>query len=233
MQVLEVIRPVSEAWPGSELPLSIYADGVGITPVYGQNSFTSLLIISVAVLGLILFRQVASTFTDSFMLLFSESRKDEVLNDSNFAKMSFVTTLLLIPAYSYIIYSSGVGTRGLVVTIMLVASLLLFRLVTFRLMAWAGNDSGLIDLKRQSDSTFILLMTVSLPVYLAYMAFPSAYHQFASIYLAAVAAICLLVYLSICLKTIKSSRFSHFFCFLYLCILEILPIAVVVKILVS
>lgn len=233
MRFLDVIRPVSDAWPGSELSLSAYREGIDTLPLAGYNSVTSILIISVVALAIIFFRQVASTFLNSYVLVFSENRKDEILNDSNFGKMSFLTILLLIPSYAFVIYSSGVSTRSLFITILVIASLLLFRLVTFRLMAWAGNDSGMIDLKRHSDSVFILFMTVSLPVYLISLAFPAVYHSVASYYLAAVALAGLLVYLPASFKTIKSSRFSHFFTFLYLCILEMLPIAMVVKILVS
>lgn len=233
MLAMEVIRPVSEAWPGSTLPLFTCADGVANMPLAALNTTTNILIISIVALVIILFRQVASTFLNSAMLVFSENRRDEVLNDSNFGKLSFVTTVLLVPAYAFVVSTSGVSTRSLAVTMLLVASLLLFRLVTFRLMAWAGNDSGMIDLERHSDSAFILLMTLSLPVYIVSLAFPAAYHSIAAFYLAAVAVVSFLAYLPSCLKIIKSSRFSHFFCFLYLCILEILPIAVVVKILVS
>lgn len=232
MLPLDVIRSVDDAWNGSRLALSTIDSYAPIVRT-GQNDTMIIMLIVVAVVALIMFRRVASTVAGSFQVLFSDAGKDNVLKDSSYGYLSLLTTVILIPVYSFVLTATGVSNRGIWLTIMIVAGLLVFRLIMFWILAGAGNEPGVYMLKKHSDSAFILMMALTLPVYLLSICLAPDRQGVPAVYIAAVAALCLTVYFAICAKRILSSGFSHFFCFLYLCTLEILPIVVVVKILVS
>lgn len=233
MLLLDVIHPVEEAWRGSKLLLPSVSAGYDPILFAGQNSAKNITLIVVAVMAIVFFRQVAGTFLKSFELLFSENRRDEVLDDSSYGYLAALTIMLLIPAYSFLLKATGASTRSFWITMAVIASFILFRSLMFAIMAWVGGDYGLNSLKRHSDSTFILMMAISLPIYLVSILLPEDRQALPVTCIIIIAALCFLTYLVAGTKRIMSSRFSRFFCFLYLCTLEILPMAVVVKILVS
>lgn len=233
MLPLDVIHPVEEAWRGSVLPLAGNAGGWEPLAFSGRNDAKILMLVAVAFLLIVLFRRVASTVIGSFMVLFSDVRKDDVLNDTSRNALAALVTILLIPIYSYILTATGVSSYGIWMTILTVASLFVYRALMFLILKASGGGSEVGELRSNSDSAFILLMALSLPAYIPAALARSSDFRLPAVYLAVVAAVCIAVYLVICCKRLISARFSIFFCFLYLCTLEILPIAVVVKTLVS
>ncbi len=230
---LDVIHPVEEAWRGSVLPLAHHTGGFEPLAFSGRNDGVIIMLLAIAFLAIVLFRRVAATLAGSFILLFSDARKDDVLKDNSRNVTAFLITVLLIPVYSYILTVTGVSTHDVWMTLVVLVSLFVFRALLFLVLSVSEGGGFVSEMRSDSDSTFILLMTLSLPAYIPVAVFHSAGQGFSAVYLAIVAAVCIAVYLIKCFRRIISSRFSLFFCFLYLCTLEILPIAVVVKLLVS
>ena len=232
MALQDIISPVEELWKGSSLALQ---DAAGLSPVtlFGHNNAVIILMLAVAALTIVFFRQIALSVAGSFVAMFSENRRDDIFNDASYGQLSTMTTLLLVPMYAFVLFYCSFGSRSYWIILAAVAALLLYRRAMFALLMWINASEGVMEIRNFSDSIFIMMMSLSLPVFIVSYLFPGMSQTVHAVYLATVATICLIPYFVIACKKIVAIKFSRFFCFLYLCVLEILPIAVVVKIIVS
>ena len=232
MNLQDIITPVDELWRGSSLALS---ETGALSPVtlFGHNNAVIVLMLAVAALTIVFFRQIALSVAGSFVAMFSENRRDDIFNDASYGQLSTMTTLLLVPMYAFVLFYSSLGNRSYWIILASLALLLLYRRAMFSLMTGINASDRVGEIKNFSDSIFIMMMSLSLPVFIVSYLFPGMSHAVPAIYLAVVATICLIPYFVIACKKAVAIKFSRYFCFLYLCILEILPIAVVVKIIVS
>ncbi|MBO4571880.1 MAG: DUF4271 domain-containing protein [Bacteroidales bacterium] len=232
MELQDIISPVGELWRGSSLALQ---EAGNLTPVtlFGHNNAVIILMLAVAALTIVFFRQIALSVAGSFVALFSENRRDDIFNDASYGQLSTMTTLILVPMYAFVLFYCSLGGRSYWMILASVAALLLYRRAMFALIGWINGTEAVNEVKNFSDSTFIMMMSLSQPVFIVAYLFGNMSRMIPAIYLAVVATLCLIPYLAIACKKILAIKFSRFFCFLYLCVLEILPIAVVVKIIVS
>ena len=228
----DIITPVEELLRGSSLALSEAADLAPVT-LFGHNNAVIILLLAVAAMIIVFFRQIAMSVAGSFVAMFSENRREAIFNDASYNSLATMTTLLLIPMYAFVLFYCRLGSQTYWIILAAVAALFIYRAAMFSLLQWINGAEQIDEIRKFSASTFILLMSLSLPVFIISYLFPGMDPKVAGIYLAVVASLCLIPYLVIATRKILSIKFSRFFCFLYLCVLEILPIAVVVKIIVS
>ena len=228
----DMITPVEELLRGSSLALPDVPDLAPVT-LFGHNNAVIILLLAVAAMIIVFFRQIAMSVAGSFVAMFSENRRDAIFNDVSYGPLSSMTTLMLIPMYAFVLFYCRLGSQTYWIILAAVAALFFYRRVMFSLLEWINGDERTDETRKFSAGTFILLMSFSLPVFIISYLFPGMDPKVAAVYLATVASLCLIPYLVIASRKILSIKFSRFFCFLYLCVLEILPIAVVVKIIVS
>lgn len=228
----DIITPVEELLRGSSLALSEAADLAPVT-LFGHNNAVIILLLAVAAMIIVFFRQIAMSVAGSFVAMFSENRREAFFNDASYNSLATMTTLLLIPMYAFVLFYCRLGSQTYWIILAAVAALFIYRAAMFSLLQWINGAEQIDEIRKFSASTFILLMSLSLPVFIISYLFPGMDPKVAGIYLAVVASLCLIPYLAIATRKILSIKFSRFFCFLYLCVLEILPIAVVVKLIVS
>lgn len=228
----EAIRQVEDLWQGSAL--SAAAAGGDFAPLSfaGHNNSVAVLLICIAFLTIVMFRTVAMSVAGSVIAVFSENRREEIYNDASYTGLALLTTVLLIPIYTFVLFQTKASELDYWGILAIIASLFLYRALMFFTMAWTSGDKGVYDIKKFSDSAFIIMMITAIPICLISLLFKDMAPQAARIYLLITAAICLIPYLFSATKKIISLRFSRFFAFLYLCTLEFLPVAVVVKLLI-
>ena len=225
----DMIRQVGDLWQGSVL--STAASGGDFAPIVfsGHNNAVAILLICIAFLTIVMFRTVAMSVAGSVIAVFSENRREEIYNDASYTSLAFLTTVLLIPIFAFVLFWTKASTLDYWMILMIIAALFIYRAAVFATMAWTSGDKGVYDIKKFSDSAFIILMLAAIPICLVSIVFRNMPAQAARIYLLVVSMVCLVPYLISATKKIISLRFSRFFAFLYLCAIEFLPLAVVVK----
>lgn len=228
----DAIRTVADAWRGSSLATFDTGAIEGVASS-GQNNNTALLLIAVAFFAIVMFEQVARSVGASFIALFSPNRRDDIFGDTYFVRKSFLTTVLLLPVFAYVIYATGLSVINFWLTMTVVAALLLVRKLNFAVLGKTVTGDCIQEVQRVSDCSTVIFMTLTLPLYLVFLSVGVEGVGFCRIYLAILGAILLLPYTSLAIRKIISSGFSLFFTFLYLCALEILPLAVAVKVLID
>ena len=228
----DYFNAVDDLWKGSSLALAEAGDLAPVT-LFGHNNAVIILMLAVAALTIVFFRQIAMSVAGSFVALFSENRRDDIFNDVSYGQLSTMTMLLLVPMYAFVLFYSSLGSRTYWIILATLAALFLYRRAMFALLGWINATEGVREIRNFSDSIFIIMMSLSLPIFIISYLFGNIGSTIPAVYLAVVASVCLIPYLVIACRKILSIKFSRFFCFLYLCVLEILPIAVAVKIIVS
>lgn len=232
MAMEDAISPVEELWRGSSLSLS-GAENLAPVTLSGQNSAVVILMLAVAALSIVFFRQIALSTAGAFVAMFSKNRRELIFNDVSYGQMTSMTMVMMIPVYAFVLCCCAPVSRSYWIILAALSALLLYRRIMFALVAWINSAEGIDMIRKFSRATFIMTVTLSLPACMAACLFPGAEPGIWTIYLAVAAGLSLLPYLAIAFKRVFSIKFSPFFCFLYLCVLEILPIAAVVKFIVS
>ena len=229
----DIISPVEELWQGSSLAVAEAGSNLAPVTLFGHNNAVIILLLAVAALMIVFFRQLAMSVAGSFVAMFSENRREAFFNDASYDSLATMTTVLLIPMYAFVLFYCGLGPRTYWAILCAITALFIYRWAMFGLLKWINGAEQIDEIRKFSGSSFILMMALSLPIFIVSYIFPGMDQKVSGIYLAIIASACILPYLTIATKKILSIKFSRFFCFLYLCVLEILPIAVVVKIIVA
>ena len=228
----DAIRTVSDAWKGSIMD-TFESSGADALASSSVNHPTALILIAIAFISIILFQMVVQSVGVSFVAIFSSNRREDIFGDTSFTGYEFVTTVLLVPVFSYVLHCSGLSAIGFWWTLLVISSLLLLRWAVFHIMEWALTGDCATEIRKFSDCATIMLMTLSLPLYLVSAFYGTTGEGFSRVYFIIMLIVSFLPYLFISLKKIIDSRFSLFFAFLYLCALEIMPVMVVVKVLID
>lgn len=209
----EAIRQVEDLWHGSVL--SQAAAGGDFAPLVfaGHNNSVALLLICVAFLTIVMFRTVAMSVAGSVIAVFSENRRDEIYNDASYTGLALLTTVLLIPIFAFVMFQTKASPLDYWRILLILGALFVYRYALFATMAWTSGDKGVYDIKKFSDSAFIIMMTASLPICLLSLLFRNMAPQVAQVYLLIIAAICLIPYLISATKKNNSAKIFSFFRF--------------------
>lgn len=227
----DAIKTVSDAWNGSTL--STFDKSAEVLASSGHNNLTAILLIVIAFFGIVMFQQVARSVGASYLAIFSPNRREEIFGDTSFEKLSFLAIILLLPVFSFVLHSSGLSCIGFWWTLATITALVVLRWLNFNILSLTVTGDCIMDVKKFSDCSTIILMTLALPLYFLSLCWGENGLTFYRVYLICAAAISVLPYIAITVRKIISARFSPFFAFLYLCALEIMPIAVAVKVLID
>lgn len=191
------------------------------------------LFIALIVVVMVMFKRWSTGVVGSFLLSSGSKRSKTLLSESYYLESSMLALVLGMPFYAFVLVYTGVSHISFVWTFVVLAALLLFRIMTFRLAGWlSGRSSELKSAGRYSTAFFLCILYISLLVLLVKTLFPDMSSESAAILLGIIAGAGLIFYYIQNYRLFISSGVSPFFWFLYLCGLEFLPIGVVVKVIV-
>lgn len=169
----------------------------------------------------------------SFSMLFSEARRRELVCRINFKQSVDVTYIFALLAYTLLLVVSGASHHGTWYTLGVLAGWAILReVILFVVKKRSVNPTVAADTGRFFRSIFILCTLLSGPVAVLPFAAPDTVPVVTTAILGGFAGIALLTYLIKSYKVFLTPKFSHISSLLYLCGLDLLPIAGAVYLLV-
>lgn len=166
-------------------------------------------------------------------MLFSDARRRELLCRTRFKQSVDLAYILALPAFTLLLVLSGASRHGFWYTLAVMAGWAVARELAVVLLSRRGVNTTLADTARLFRSCFLLATLLCIPAGLMIWLVPASVPGITAPAVAAAAGILLLTYVFNSYKLFLSPKFSHFISFLYLCGLDLLPIAVVVQFLVQ
>lgn len=222
-----------EPWEGSELSIESAID-IGGTASAPPDMFVVIFLIVTGLMFLLLFTRLVTAISAATTLATSAKRAKDVLNDNYACDSVLIFFYLSIPLYSLIFLEEGLTQMNYWPVFLTMAAFFVFRYLAFFCFGWLGTCRDEVEaLKKTSRGVWILIMMFSCLIMLVSLVLPQVKGLPALIYLFAVAAAGLILYAIRGYRIIISSGFSGFFWILYLCSLEVLPLCVAVKVVVS
>ena len=154
----------------------------------------------------------------------------EMLGNKYICNSVRLAFLLLVPFYALTLVVGGASNAGYPLTMAALAGLLLFRKLVYLLMGWLGSrQNAFRSVERMGYGLGVLVMLASLPALLLGWLAPGVARWVLQALLLLPAVAGYVLYFRRGLSLLLQTEFSPFFWVLYLCVLEILPICVVVN----
>ncbi|MBO4656382.1 MAG: DUF4271 domain-containing protein [Bacteroidales bacterium] len=228
------LQTIDKAWPGSS-KIAAYADSVASGSAPGYSWLTTILVIAVLVYCIYFFHQIVLASSLSMSTFFGSSNKLQSLCENQTSLSSVnATSIICLPAMAMLVYARGWTSLGVLYVFAAIAVYLALRVFLFRFTAWYKDSRGVFEIIRNSGRvTLVVASLLSIPAFLVPLLFGSATDGFARIYLTAVFAVCYAMYCTRACKYLLEAGFSIFFCFLYLCALELLPAGLLISAIIS
>lgn len=221
---------IQDLWSGS-VPALSQIPGKAVTAV---DNGIPVIIALLALLALILLhRHVLQAISGSMLIMTSGVRRKSVFSDLGYRSSALMAAVTLIPLYAYVLARCGASHLSFFATLGLTVAYLAYHPVAIYLSGSLHRISGTRDIIFLHRAASIMMMILSLPALLLAWIFPSAIPTLPGIWLALAAGVCLIPYWVTAGKMKESLGFSKVFIFLYLCALECLPLAVILKIFLS
>ena len=164
----------------------------------------------------------------SFAMLFSEARRRELICRIGFKQSVDLAYILAIPAYTLVVLLSGLSPHGFWRVFGVIVGWAVVREVILFFLRRRDGTPTIADTGRLFRSVFLLCTLFSAPLAALPWVAPGWVPGISSVIAANIAVIALLTYLYKSYKAFLSPKFSHISSFLYLCGLDLLPIAVAV-----
>lgn len=221
---------IQDLWSGSESALS-QIPGRAVTAV--DNGIPVIIALLALLAIILLHRQVLQAIGGSVLILTSSVRRNAVFSDLSYRSSALTATVILAPLYAYILVRCGASHLSYYATLGLVAAYLLYHPVAIYIYGNLHRIYGARDIIFLHRAASLMMMILSLPALLLVWIFPSAVPTLPGIWLILSAAICLIPYWVTAARMKVSLGFSKVFIFLYLCALECLPVAVILRIFLS
>lgn len=220
------ISSVSALWPSS----SLAAQG-GTAALQEVAGFLPLTTAVTAIVILAFFRHISYAVSGSMLLLFTPGTHSDLNDGVSFNRAANITALICIPAVSICLVQSGISRLSTIGTVILTASYVFLQIIFIWVARFFSEEetreAGLI----QARSVFILFTLLCVPAAILAFAFPNVGKSISCVYIPVVAALAAVYYAISSCTTILKLRFSYFFTFLYLCGVQLLPLAATVKLL--
>lgn len=231
MTMLSAIDPVQQGWPGSRIAFN-QAAGIPIDGI-GANNAVAILLVALLLFFLLFFRRAILAIGGSFSMTSGLYRTQEVIDDKYFTDSVLIVLALLTPIFAYSLIDSGITSLPFIYVLITVVAYLLLHYIVIAIITWMTNRKEMKQVAKCFSSFMVLLMTLSALAMPVSAVFTALSGTVTTIWTAIVCAVFTTIYIYRTRQIIIGSGFSRFFWFLYLCGLEILPICVVVKVLVS
>ena len=228
------LQTLDNAWPGSS-KIAAYADTLAGSSVPAHNWQTTILVLAVLLYCIYFFHRIVLASSLSISTFFGSSTKLQSLCE-NQTSLSAVnaTSIICLPALAMLVYARGWTSMNILYMFAIIAAYLLLRVLLFQFTAWYKDCSGCLGIIRNSGRvTLVVASLLSIPAFLVPLLFGNGTDGFARIYLTAVFSLCFVMYCTRACKYLLEAGFSIFFCFLYLCALELLPAGLLVSAIIS
>ncbi len=231
MEASSGIRAIAELWQGSSLDIP----PVNPSAATMQSGWEAAPLVAAILLVVILlfFRTLAEALVGSAEILFSRRSLSNIAHGPAFRLTTTITATLCIPTLAVILVATGISTLTVVQAIIVFLSYLALQQILNHLSAQiVGREVPFRTFKLQR-SMLILITAAALPTLIIPIAGLGGglWASVAAIYLAIVFLAAAIRYVIAVLMLIPEMRFSYFFTFLYLCGVELLPLAATVRVL--
>ncbi len=227
MFVQDTLNTIDEAWKGSFLVLGdVSASGSVDAPAY---TFMSICVIILLFLFLIFFKRVVIAVQSSFLVLVKRKDYIAVFDDKYSLSSIIITFSIAVPTLAFVLYNNEMSGTGYFNTLLLLAGYFVVKHILYMITGWMSNQKEtFLILEKTGFCAFIVITTLSMVTLPVSYFFSGIHHNFDNIFVAGVSAIIILMYFVKGYKIFISSIFSHFFWFLYLCTLELLPLCLLI-----
>ena len=241
--IISVAAPANSLW--GSYTLSKTKPPKGSIPVTDSSEyFVSGLILAFFILLIIFSREILITIPNIIKTIFSfknHQRLEQKLSISYQRNVTAALSALYYPVVftlllgEYIDYNAGIP--GYLIFAGIAALFLaywIFKTVTLRFLGWVTKSNQPFTLIGKMGYNHLIISVIfSFPALIVSLFFP----DMKEIILVSMLTVCLLflylIYLARTYQAIISYRFSHFFYILYLCIVELLPLALLTNFLLS
>lgn len=220
------ISSVSALWPSS----SLAAQG-GTAAMPEVAGYLPLITALTAIVILAFFRHISYAVSGSILLLFTPGTHSDLNDGVSFNRAANITAMISVPAVSICLVMAGISRLSIIGTVIVTASYVFLQIIFIRIARFFNDEdareAGLI----QARSVFILFTLLCMPAAILASAFSTVGKSISCVYIPIVAAIAAVYYAISSGTRILKLRFSYFFTFLYLCGVQLLPLAATVKLL--
>ena len=235
--------PANSLWGSSTL--SKTKPPKGSIPVTNSSEFfVSGVILAFFILLIIFSREILITIPNIFKTIFSfknHQRLEQKLSISNQRNITATLSALYFPVILTLVLGefidNSVGIPGYLIFAGITALFLaywIFKTITLRFLGWVTKFNQPFNLIGKMGYNHLIISVIfSFPALIISLFFP----DIKEIILISLLTVCVLflylIYLIRTYQAIISYRFSHFFYILYLCIIELLPLALLTNFLLS
>ena len=230
------LQTLDEAWPGSS-KIADYAAFLQDTAVQGPGYYwpMTILVLLAVFYCIFFFNRIALASSLSLRTFFSSSEKIQNICE-NQTSLSAVNTACVVCLPVLVMLLFNRGWTGMDRSWLCVAfiAFLLIRVLAFEFIAWYKGDDTVFDTIRNSwKVTMVAAVLLAIPAFVIPMFFGQEYAGLARSFFLAVFSGCFLMYCARACKYLLEAGFSIFFCFLYLCALELLPAGLLISAIIS
>ena len=228
------LQTIDEAWPGSS-KIAAYAEHLADAPGPGYSWPMTILVLLAVLYCIFFFNRIALASSLTMRTFFGSSDKIQGITE-NQTSLSAVNTacVVCLPVLVMLLYNKGWTALGLAGLCIVFIAFLLVRAAVFSFIAWYKGGGVTFDTIRNSGKVVLVVATLlAIPAFVIPLLFGQELSGFARSFFLAVFTFCFVMYLARACKYLLEAGFSIFFCFLYLCALELLPAGLLISAIIS
>ena len=222
-----------ECWKESRLVLE-NIDFSKISQVPDTNIVSSIVIAALAVTVIVFFKSEILAVSLSLQALFNGKKVKDIEGNQSYYSAVVVTAIICIPILAATAMKPGSGNLTYALFCAALFLLVVVRKLLFSLVSWLKGRRDVFKTSRHSSAISLIDITVlCLPLLIFRSRMPDIFMIIVQPYILTVIGLVYAIYLARSLRTLISSGFSHFFSFLYICALELLPIGLIISVYIS
>ncbi|MBR0533730.1 MAG: DUF4271 domain-containing protein [Bacteroidales bacterium] len=230
------LQTLDQAWPGST-KIADYTAFLQDSAAPGPGYYwpMTILVLLAVFYCIIFFNRIALASSLSLRTFFSSSEKIQNICE-NQTSLSAVNAacVICLPVLVMLLFNRGWTGMDLSWLCVAFIAFLIIRVIAFEFIAWYKGTDGVFDTIRNSwKVTMVAAVLLAIPSFVIPMFFGQEYAGFARSFFLAVFTGCFLIYCGRACKYLLEAGFSIFFCFLYLCALELLPAGLLISAIIS
>lgn len=241
---MEQQHPADSLWGSHTLAVPDRRGESTFTAEANENIFSSSFILLFFILIAIFFRDIQATTYFLIQNIFkfkSQIALEEKLSSVTQRNRTFLISIVFLALFFTLTFgdyfTKKTGLREYYVPLILIAVVLtywIFKSVVLRFTGWLTNDKQTFSLVAKIGYNHLIMASfLTLPVVIIPFFTTTEYEPFLFKYLLYSYLAVYLIYLARVYQTIIHSHFSHVFYILYLCSVEILPMALLTNFILS
>ena len=228
------LQTIDEAWPGSS-KIAAYAEHIADAPGPGYSWPMTILVLLAVLYCIFFFNRIALASTLSLRTFFGSSDKIQNITENQTSLSALNTACVVcLPVLVMLLFNRGWTGMDLSWLCVAFIAFLLVRVLIFAFISWYKGGSDVFDTIQNSGKVVLMAaVLLAIPSFVIPLLFGQEYSGFARSFFLAVVTFCFVLYLVRAVKYLLEAGFSIFFCFLYLCALELLPAGLLISAIIS